>query len=100
MTAENKKKKIGKRENLERETLVGCRGDQYEKSNCITMSFDELQFIVTDVTNGLKQVSYEMDGLSLEDSQKAYDEETYFEKKSLRKILSDLVTLLQWQMTC
>lgn len=94
---ENKKKMIKKRENLEREKLVSCRVDQYEKRNCITMSFDELQGVVADVTNGLKQVSYETDGLSLEDSQKADDEERYFEKKTLKQILSEYLDV---SVTC
>ena len=58
--------------------MKNVRENQLKK--CIFMELDEFKNLVNRVTDGLKQVEYELDGIYYEDTEKAEETDIYWNK--------------------
>lgn len=52
--------------------------DKYSLKKCIFMTLDSFKELVLELTNGLKKVQYELDGIYFEDTDEAEESETYW----------------------
>ena len=52
--------------------------ENYQLKKCIFMELDDYKELINKITDGLKSVEYEYDGIYYEDTEKAEETETYW----------------------
>ncbi len=62
--------------------------DLYKNISCIFMPFSEFQTLITKVTDELRKITYELDGISFNNTEKAEDTDVYW-NQSLNETLSE-----------
>lgn len=62
--------------------------DLYKNISCIFMPFSEFQILITKLTDGLREITYELDGISFNNTEKAEETDVYW-NQYLNETLSE-----------
>lgn len=62
--------------------------DMHQKVNCIFMTLEEFQALVLNLTDGLREIEYELEGIGFNDTEKSEEIDTYW-NRSLNETLSE-----------
>lgn len=62
--------------------------DDYTKVSCIVMPYDEFQTLIATLTDGLREITYDLDGISFNHTDKADEIDKYW-NRDLNETLSD-----------